>query len=280
VIVGTSHAILTVQDSAAGIHALEALGYACKFVQKQLPSHPSKGRFLANEYLTHDLTFMTASEGLPIELVNYGSVVPLASSTPSLCPVFDAPPPEHLLMDASDHNLGHCVDQAFGVTNSIAAAIRGLPNVTACFLGGANRNCGLKAIICPVADLNRALSFWSQHLGFTPAKKKPGIERLDFKSPVSAWNLSIILVQISTKKPSDPLDFPGLRGLSVICTKIQQDRHRVIDTGFCKGQTQPFATTIDGQRLFLEILELPDNLYIELLQVNPRAEFKANPQKE
>lgn len=262
-ILGPSHITLGCPDIDAGIVSLEKLGYHVQFIERNLPNDGSKLKFLSAPWTLHAIAYTKAKSGLPIELVSY-----------------DARQAEPLgrYIGVFNGAVG-CDDPAGGsdlaILPSIVAACGpaeagSLPGfgVPACFKRGTDRAMGLTAAVLSTADLQETQRFWCSALGFCVGAESAVAgdwQRLDFRSPVASWRLTLVLV--ASRKPAAPalLDSRGMACLSFVCTDMTRDRSALLEHG--AESAGSFHARVNGRNIIVEMMRGPDDAYIELLQL-------------
>jgi hypothetical protein len=267
VILGVSHITLGCADLDAGIRNVAELGYRAEFTERELPSNPAKAKFLSAPWTMHAIAFTRAAHGLPIELVSYAATLPREPGR--YVGYFSQSAPQRAGTGAELAAYTSVAGKALGTSAATASALPGF-GVLACYEGAAeNDTRGLTAAVLSVANLQRAQQFWCAGLGFR--KKKPvgeshGWTRLDFQSPVAAWRLTLVLASTDDVTIAPYLDGCGMTCLSFICSKIEDDRRRVLDAG-STDSTGPFESRVNGKTLCVEVFHGLHGEYIELIQI-------------
>lgn len=266
-ILGVSHITLTTPNIPDGLIALGKLGYRCTFASTNLPSHPAKQPFLRVPRHTHSLAYAKAKSGLPIELVQYESVLPKNAGT--FTAIFGNPPPygAPILKRTEDENR---LSIALGDGTYTCCLLSDF-EVSAHFR--TSGECiGLQGAQVAVANFDHAKAFWCDGLGYrlaaTAEDHGSRWALLRFISPIEAWRFTLLLVEATPAKYHAPrLEDKGMGCLSMICSNIESARQTLLDTGTIVKDSDSFEATINGQTLKISILEGPDRAFIELLQV-------------
>lgn len=265
-ILGGSHLTLASTDIEADLRALAGFGYAERFVERAMPSHPAKSAFLSRPYTSHDIAYAAAARGLAIELVRYGPTFP--ASVGSMVPIFDGKACVVTSDSGGAESLRRILADAMSATEATVAR---LPQIgsRACFLGG-GKNARLVGVAIAVADLGAARDFWERGLGYHSSGEGRGWRRLTFRSPIEAWCLDVVLCQLEQSTHDAMLDSRGAACLSMVCTDLQQDRALVLAAaGHTPASTGPFDLVVDGRQLRMELFCGPDRVFVELFQVMP-----------
>lgn len=263
-ILGASHLTLASADIDADLRELAEIGYAKRFVERGMPSHPAKAPFLSRPFTSHDIAYATTAGGLAIELVRYGPA--LHEFLGSLVPIFRGAPPSGFDGSGTTQSLSRVVADALKAGN---VAVGDLPpfGTPACFVGSGVPQARLAGIAVAVENLAAASGFWEGGLGYHRCGEGDGWRHLTFRSPVEAWRLELILWQQPAVSHAATLDSRGAACLSMVCTDLQKDRESILVSGTAMASTGPFEIAVEGRPLNMELFCGPDHVFVELFQV-------------
>lgn len=266
-ILGVSHLTLAATNIDEDLAVLARLGYAPRFVEYNLPSHPSKFRFLSQPWAVHDLSYTTAPSGLPIELVKYNDMPP--RSVGNMLPVFSLPPIDGLITHECRPIHGRAIMAALCATSIATGELPRLSSQAFFVETSTNGDKAiLSAVMIPVKDVFYSRNFWETGLGFRCLSQGAGWVRLDFPSPLPAWRFIVVLVQDDDYWPDTKLDSVGATCLSLICTNLEKDSNAIVKSGQVIEATGAFTSVIGNQSMHLEMLLGPDRIFIELMQLD------------
>lgn len=125
---------------------------------------------------------------------------------------------------------------------------------------------GVLGVVLSRGDLEAALSFWVDGVGFKETRRDPenNWSLLKFTSPMPSWSHSLLLVR-DGDNAENQLDDNGWTCLSMLTTNMDDSRQRVLDSGG-KIVTEIYEVPADGKMLKLcfargltgELIELLD----------------------
>jgi catechol 2,3-dioxygenase-like lactoylglutathione lyase family enzyme len=258
---GASHVTLGCSDLDAAVASLGNYGYRPEFIERNVVNNPSKQAILTSDCAFHGIGLLRSEEGFPIELVSYQSSMP--DSFGRYVGIFDTA----VASSAQNVDLGQFLSglPSHIVSMWISGTLGNL-GAPALFVKNAQAPAGLRQLLLPVSDLQRALRLWRDVLGFRVVKETGELAELQFVSPIAAWRLGIVLVAAPEPKDRAGLDARGMACLSMLSSHIEQDVRSVV-LGGATLATDVFSIVINDRAMKVAILSDPDGAFIELLQV-------------
>lgn len=267
-ILGCSHLCWGSRDLPGDLHVLDAAGFKVQFQERSLANDSRKASFL-NEPAAHMGMALCRSVqgGVAVELVKYPRLFGRSSAD------FDVV-------------LGACGLQAPMAEDcaDVASVVRGaldVVNVSRHVWGSgaagvwsvAGAPARVLALLKPVAGLEDAVRFWSEALGWKATRSggAPGFrwQRMDFRSPVPAWSLPLVLHERSGAAEPSRLDEAGGNCLSVLVRDVERTRQRLLEWSSVTA-TEIMELTVNAQPLKLAMVRVPDGALLELLEAPAR----------
>lgn len=263
---GFSHVCLTTLSPGKAQLALEGQGYSCRFKYEGLPIPPQKAPFLRRPAYSNELVFLSHPEAPALELVFHhatesGVCGPYALLLPPLGLGAAGESPEDFWTKHFEMGTKEAVQ---------AMNIAGLGIRTHHFRTklGLNMSRGLAACAC--GDLGSAKNFWIEGLGFRETERTGNdyLALLRFLSPVPAWTLNLLLVEVpnGSHEPTF-IDDDGLTCISFLVGDIDRSLRKLGDCG-ARDLGSPFQVEVGGKQLAIAFVRGPWNELIELLQLN------------
>jgi len=238
-ILGVSHIVLSSTDLTRDRKTLEYIGWKTIFEQRGIPTHPGKRPFMSTQSEEQGLVFMQPPQGTPVELIHYADELPDRSDSPMQ--ILLPEPKTHATYDRLTCQL------QFSPTAPIPSLITHF-----------------------VTDLNAAINFWQKGLGFEASKEPPpisGAVHLEFRSPISQWCISLVLMLAKAGVRRPLLDGPGFRVLSMVSTQVEKDCARILEEGEAIASTGMMKLKVDRKNLLLNLIQGSDGVMIELFQI-------------
>jgi hypothetical protein len=253
-ILGVSHVVLGSTESARDRAVFEQAGWQVRFGEYGMPVFEGKKPFLSTKSAELSLVFLNAPGCAGLELVEYASppmsgiqaplqiVLPAAGLAPKALAERPSPLPGVLEIDIE------------GLTSPLwVCAAPPRPNL----------------VIHHVTDLDAALRFWGDGLGFRRAKKSTlpaAAVLLEFPGLVPQWQASLLLLPGQARAAPPLLDGPGFRVLSMVSTQLERDRIRLFERGGAISSTGTMEECIGGKNMHLDLVQGPDGVMVELFQ--------------
>jgi hypothetical protein len=241
-ILGVSHIVLGSTDLTRDRKTLESIGWKTMFEQLGIPTHPGKRPFMSTQSTEQGLVFMQPPQGTPVELIHYADELPDRSDSPMQMVLPE--PKTHAIYDRLTCQL------QFSPTAPTPSLITHF-----------------------VTDLDAAIHFWQKGLGFEISKQTPPIDgavHLEFRSPISQWCISLLLMLAKAKVRRPLLDGPGFRVLSMVSTQVEKDCARILEKGGAIASTGMMKLKVDGKDLLLDIIQGSDGVMVEVFQTQKR----------
>ena len=237
-ILGVSHIVLGSTDLTRDRKTLESIGWKTRFEQLGIPTHPGKRPFMSTQSTEQGLVFMQPPKGTPVELIHYADELPDRSDSP--LQIVLPRPQTHTALDHLTCSL------QFATTAPVPSLITHF-----------------------VIDLDAAIHFWQKGLGFQISKQTPpiaGAVLLEFRSPISQWCISLLLILSKARVRRPLLDGPGFRVLSMVSTQVEKDCARILEEGGAIASTGLMKLKVDGKDLLLDIIHGSDGVMVEVFQ--------------
>jgi catechol 2,3-dioxygenase-like lactoylglutathione lyase family enzyme len=263
-IVGASHITLGCQDLDTGIDSLKQYGYRPDFIERCLPSDRSKNPLLSCAREMHGISLLRSEQGFPIELVSYGETA--QDVWGRYIGVFESVGNTREV-DGLRASFPAAIDLSME-QQGWAAGTLGLLDAPTIFVKGATAEAGLQQIVLPVTNIEKARRFWCEGLGFKWQRETAEMTTLHLAAPVSAWRISLSLVQSPPVLTRPGLDAKGMACLAFVSSNISEDVSRLIDTG-ADFVTDQFSVSVNSRKMRVAIAADPDGAFIELLQIEP-----------
>jgi len=237
-ILGVSHIVLSSTDLTRDRKTLEYIGWKTIFEQRGIPTHPGKRPFMSTQSEEQGLVFMQPPQGTPVELIHYADELPDRSDSPMQ--ILLPEPKIHANYDRLTYQLQF----------SPKAPI---PSLITHF----------------VTDIDVAGRFWQMGLGFQPAAAQDGpigSLKLEFRSLISQWCATLLLIRREKVGIKNLIDGPGYRCLSLICNDMRSDSALLLKAGI-KDTTGIMELEINGKKFELEIFSGPDGAMVEFIKL-------------
>jgi hypothetical protein len=264
VILGVSHMTLGCADTDQAVAALAPLGYAAEFVERGITNMRFKAPYLSRAYTKHDIAFMRAAHGLPLELIRYAGAA--QSGRGAFCGYFAQPAVE-----------GACRPTTAALTTPMSFQQAGASSLAElCELVGFNAAAvfdpapeaagGLTMAGLVTADIEASQRFWCDGLGYKVIDEGGAWSKISFLSPVPDWNFTVLLQQNEPPHTLTMLDSVGMTCCSHLCSALTRDRDRLLNAGATEA-SGAFPMTVNKKVLTVEFFRGPSGELIELLQI-------------
>jgi catechol 2,3-dioxygenase-like lactoylglutathione lyase family enzyme len=267
-ILGVDHLALTCTELDAASQQLATSGFPVRFSQRDIPNFAGKAPLLAEYQPLHSMAFCEGTGTTAIELTLHGArMAPTRASYELLLSVqrssswSECPPPS---------NAGKIWEHALGL-GAVRCGTWTDSGAIFWFEPEAAAPTGVRALLVPVRDLDRTISFWKGALGLRGLTEGSTDGRRwargRFVSPVPAWCLDVVIAEGEELPPASCLDAPGFPCLALLSTDARRDEAKLLSAGGTES-TGVFEVNIDGKGLQVVVLRGPDGELVELLQVN------------
>lgn len=237
-ILGVSHIVLSSTDLTRDKKTLEHIGWKTRFEQRGIPTHSGKRPFMSTQSKEQGLVFMQPPQGTPVELIHYADELPDCSDSPM----------QILLPEPKTH----------ATYDRLTCRLQFSPTAPTTSL-----------ITHFVTDIDVAGRFWQMGLGFKPAAAQDGpigSLKLEFRSPISQWCATLLLIRREKVGISNLIDGPGYRCLSLICNDIRGDSALLSKTEIIDS-TGIMELKINGKQFEVQIFSGPDGAMIEFIKL-------------
>jgi len=237
-ILGVSHIVLGSTDLTRDRKTLESIGWKTRFEQLGIPTHPGKRPFMSTQSTEQGLVFMQPPQGTPVELIHYADELPDCSDSPMQMVLPE--PKTHAIYDRLTCQL------QFSPTAPTPSLITHF-----------------------VTDMDVARRFWQEGLGFKPAAAQDGplgSLKLEFRSLISHWCATLLLIRSEKVGIKNLVDGPGYRCLSMICNDMRGDAASLSKNGI-SDTTGIMELEINGKFFELEIFSGPDGAMVEFFKL-------------
>ncbi len=261
-ILGASHITLGCDNLDAAVASLRDYGYLPEFIDRNVINNPSKQPILTAHCEVHGIGLLRSERGFPIELVSYREKMP--DGFGRYIGVFETARP---IGPADNMDFGQSFSgMPSDVVSRWAMGAIGDLGAPAFFVRDAQANAGLRQVVLPVSNVERARQLWCDVLGFGLVSETLESAELEFVSPVAAWRLRLVLVASPPPKMRSALDAKGMACLSLLSSNVAGDVPRLV-AGGAQLLTEIFSIPVNGRKLKVAILADPDGAFVELLQV-------------
>jgi catechol 2,3-dioxygenase-like lactoylglutathione lyase family enzyme len=257
-ILGVSHIVLGSTDLTFDRALFEGLGWTTRFEQRGILTPSGKRPFMSTSSTAQGLVFLQPPTGISVELIHYVDMLPDASASPLQVVL---PRPDELEGCRRLAEVAECPGvEAYEV-----------PHVT-CPLWFSTDAPVPSTIVHHVSDMDAAIRFWDEGLGFKRSTKPavpaaPDTITLEFRSVVPHWRATLRLVPLQGPQVPGVLDGPGFRCLSMVASNLERAADDLRRAG-ASASTGPLDLVINGKPLRLEILRGPDGVFIEILSTS------------
>ena len=269
IILGADHICTSCTSIEEGAHSFQKFGFQTTFEEYNLPVVEEKTPFLRKVCESHDTVFLKPTGGVSVELIRHQGVLNGQQQAPY-----------HVLLGTSKDPFNSAKIDDIGVIGQVieqALEIRVVKRIIENFkisyyqpIISKNLASGVALVTLACSDLNLASSFWQEGLGFQFVKKSnvsnSSWHLLEFISPIPSWNLKLLLLEAPSPQEKHFLDDSGWTCLSFIVTSIEKSielltSYNITDVG------SPYSISIGGNSMRLCFFRGPENILIELIQV-------------
>lgn len=260
VIIGASHVTLGCENIVAAIASLRPHGYDPEFIADDVANHASKRGSLSGWSDLHSLALLRSKQGFAIELISYSSGS--AESFGKYIGILNSPAAqgaspiahlEFLRTTLAEGGMNYSVGHIAELDLPVLLTAEGVAEH------------GLKKIVLPVSDLERASAFWCKGLGYRRKNAARDIAELSSVSPVAAWRVDIVLIQSLDGPKASVLDAKGMACLAFLSSSIENDGANLERLGAIRV-TEVFPIYVNGKSMNILVLDF-DGAYVELVQV-------------
>jgi hypothetical protein len=258
-IAGLSHIVLGSRSLEADAATLGFLGWERAFVEKALPAHPDKRRFMATSSPAQTLAFLRRPDHVAVELIHYGDAIPPAPA-PFRVVLPGSPPDGATATRPSDPGEDE-IAKTLGVT---AATWPGLTTS----LWFDPRPARPPAVVHLTARPHEAREFWHGGLGLRECDAVAGpvdLCVLRLSSPAARTSMPLIVGTVPARAAAAIVDGPGFRCLSFHTTDIDGDGAALLAHG-ATASTGAMALVINGRPIRAALLACLDGFFVELIQ--------------
>lgn len=262
-ILGASHITLGCDDVAGATMALGRYGYQPEFLNTDLANDTSKRPYMSAWSDVHTISLLRAARGFPIELIQYASRLPDVYGR--YVGIFDGLVPAEKRVDASLAPVG---DIGTAIGSPLVDAVMPDAQMAALFLAQPRDHAGLTHVALAVDNLDAALRFWCDGMGFGCGAVRGRVASLALRAPVPAWRLNLVLFENASRSRASFLDARGMACVAFISSDIEADTDRLSGCGAAPA-TRLFEIVVNGKRLRVRVLIL-DGAFIELIQIMQR----------
>jgi hypothetical protein len=271
-ILGVDHIALSCKNISQGAKLLAEEGFRVKFVQEDVPNHPSKRHLLTSHHPLHSVAYCQSQSGISIELTQHSSQLNdkgalyqvLLSKPPS-----NATPSTGTLLSTWESSWCaalECVSPERGLWHPFHAQFWYDAHEDEQLEGGTF----IRALLVPITNLSASERFWVKGLGCRVVAQ--GIveneyrwARVAFQTPVQTWSLDVVLVESDRRTVVPHLDDSGFPCLAVITNRITDDQETLLEMGG-HDTSDTFTLEVDGKTLGVFILRGPGNELVELVE--------------
>ncbi len=273
-ILGVDHLALSCDDLYDASEAMKELGFEIKFIQENMPNHPSKISFLRSYHKFHSLAYCWNRNFVSIELIKHQSQlnnfishyqILLSCSVPKLAPILDEPLLSSIrsFLTVWQHNFDDILPRPSRwelFKTSMWYDERGC-NSSSAFV---------KSVLLPVSDFEGSKNFWTEGLGFQVIKNGTIRDKkffsLHFKAIVPRWSLDLILTENDEIKNVPYLDDAGFTCVAFLTNNIEGDCKFLMQYN-TKNKGEIFDLEVGGKELKIVVLRGPSHELIELIEL-------------
>lgn len=260
-VLGTSHLCIAYDDALQPVFPPKPNAYAVKFLEADLLNPDQKRPFLRYWAPRHSMAFLTAPEGISLEMLpchrgpaeapfGYQPILPVEDK------VFRA-------FQADPHGCFEPVSAMLG--QEVRSAILGGVNaLTVPADAAAGIRDGLHAVALGCSDIERSATFWTQGLGL---KKVPSVGSgrwLQLRSLSRSWDLTLLLYPLPSGTRRMYLDDAGCNCLSFLTRGHENWRAQRMQHG-ASEHGESFVIAVGGRQVQVAFLRGPDGELVELL---------------
>lgn len=254
-ILGASHIVFGSSSLDRELKYFEAFGWQHRFVELGIKTFEGKRGFMCTSSKTLSLAFLLPDSGIGVELIQYEKMSTLQNPAP-------------LQMVLNVREIMH-----EGVTKIVETILPGVYELCVEELSSpiwvSFDEIVPSLIVHHVTDLESASLFWESGLGFRRAKMQMPVADsclLEFPAILPQWRARLLLLPRVGVSPPPLLDGPGFRVLSMVSTKIEDDRDRMFRLGGAIASTGIMELNLNRNNMLLDLVQGPDGVMVEIFQ--------------
>jgi len=261
--IGVSHITLSCENIEAGSKWLINSQGKIKFMHPDLDNPTAKRTFLRKYQTKHGMAFCQMSRGPAIELTRHSAAL---THSESPYQVFWSAPPKNINPEIQE---SPAYEKIWRESIKCKKPVRStwLPFKAQIWfdMKADPIEPFIRAVLLPVVDLNRAIAFWCNGLGFQMTEKGDGWAKLFFKSMIKSWQLDLILAVGHPQTAHPFMDVEGFPCLSMLCTSIERASSKLSESNI-KSTSGVFEINVNDKLLKVALFQGPNDEIVELIE--------------
>ncbi len=275
-IFGVDHLALSFHGLEASLDEIKKIGYDVKFVHENLPNSEMKKSFLSSYDPIHAVAYCQSKNSVALELTDHRT--PLRAEISHYQVLMNRRPEK---VSTVTQSLPYAANLWKKILGCDVESLMWEPFHTQLWSvseKNAVNGSAIRAVLLPVADLERSRVFWTEGLGCKVFKegKEEGRSwiHMAWRSMLPAWSLEIILLETKEKLPKPYLDQAGFPCIAFLSNDLVRDRQRLMQSGG-KEASEPSAHVINGKPLTITMLRGPSDEIVELIEMERKSPVKS-----